>query len=206
MAMVAASAAKKAGDRVVDALKADLVTVGGQVFRRVEIGKGKKKETMLVPVDWTVHVNPVTIGTGLLALGGAAFFLIGEITVPGPTGPLTLYRGPLAEEWNAYKHRTKEIGAGIGSKLLGDKGAVTVDIRGFAPGSVGAALARAARFHIVGDKGLNVTKDATSPWKLPVDVYTVTPDPARFTWDPPSARVTVETAKVTIVSFTATSR
>ena len=72
--MAAPVAATAVLEKVGKAVSQDLVVIGGQWFREVTVGKGKKKRLVLMPVNWEVHVNPVSVGLGALTVGAALGF------------------------------------------------------------------------------------------------------------------------------------
>lgn len=96
---------------VAKGLTADLLVLGGKVYRRVEerVPTGKKTKTgrpryvtgyRLEPVDVELHVNPLAIGLGV---AGTA---IGAVLLFGRYG--NVYKGPLADEFEATKKEREE--------------------------------------------------------------------------------------------------
>ena len=74
-ALAAAPAAGAIAKEARKVLTGDLVTFEGRIYRIVTFGKGKAKVEFLEPVDYTVHVNPVTIGLGLAAVAAGVIGL-----------------------------------------------------------------------------------------------------------------------------------
>ena len=95
----------------VKALTGDLVTFRGQVFRKVTYEVDKEEQEFLTPVDYELHVNPISVGLGLA--GAAAAVVLGLIawhglTVPTLTGPVTIFPGL----------KSTEAGQRLGEKFL----------------------------------------------------------------------------------------
>ena len=128
--LVAAAAAKPAGEAVagvVKVLSTDIVKLEGKVYRRIvrkvplekdgkllftEKGRVRyAKVESLEPIDISLHANP--IGLGVLAVGGAigAAFLFGRLRIGGLGFDLEIYKGPLADEWDAFLGRRRDRAA-----------------------------------------------------------------------------------------------
>lgn len=97
--MVAGAALVPVTSEVKEAMKAltgDLVTLRGQVFRKVEYQVEGKTEVFLAPVDVEAHINPLglllgTAGAGLAVLLGVVAWH--GVSLPGPFGPIGLFLG-----------------------------------------------------------------------------------------------------------------
>lgn len=119
------AAALPVAQSAVKVLSTDIVTVEGKVFRRIRkkvplerdgkillTPKGRVRYTRLEtlePVDVSLHANP--IGITALVLGGAlaAIGLFGRVKVGVlGIGEVELYKGPLADEFDAFKEDWKE--------------------------------------------------------------------------------------------------
>ncbi len=87
--MAAAPIVAKGAGEVAKALTGDIVKIDTQFYRQVEIGKGKDKQTVLVPIDVEVRVNPlgILLGVGALAATAiAATIAWNGVKVTGPLG------------------------------------------------------------------------------------------------------------------------
>ncbi len=94
--MVTTPIVAKAAGEASKALTGDIVTAKTQFFREVEIGKGKGKQKVLVPVDIEAHLNPLSILLGGAALGVAAVASViawNGITLRALGGEFTLLKG-----------------------------------------------------------------------------------------------------------------
>ena len=105
---------------VVKVLSTDIAVIEGKFYRklkgRVRTGKLTKAGrpqmrtvTQLEPVDVALHANP--IGLGMLGILGSltAFVLFGRVRTGIPLiGEVELYKGPLADEFDAWKARPRK--------------------------------------------------------------------------------------------------
>ncbi len=94
--MVTPAIVSKAAGEASKALTGDIVTAKTRFFREVEIGKGKGKQKVLVPIDIEAHVNPLNLFTGIAALGVAAVASViawNGITFRALGGEFTLLKG-----------------------------------------------------------------------------------------------------------------
>ena len=112
--------AKEVVTGAVKVLSTDIVTIEGKFYRklkvRVRTGKLTKSGrpqmrtvTQLEPVDVALHANP--IGLGVLGILGSltAFVLFGRVRTGIPLiGEVELYKGPLADEFDAWKARPRK--------------------------------------------------------------------------------------------------
>jgi len=72
--------------------------------------RGTKKKP-LPPVDHELHVNPVSLALAGLAGVVGLTLAVGQIRIPKPLGgSVTLYRGPLRDEWIAVTTRDPDDG------------------------------------------------------------------------------------------------
>ena len=83
--MAAPVAALGGAGQLAKAVSQDLVVIGGQWFREVTFGKGKTKQKVLVPMTYELHVNPVSVGLGAVALTAAVG--LGWLAWNGLDGP-----------------------------------------------------------------------------------------------------------------------
>lgn len=102
MALAALPLAEKLLGTAGKAVKADLVVIGGQWFREVRVRmpaknkQGWKWTKQLVPVDLEFHVNPVSIGLGVLGTAvaaGAAWFVWNGLEIHSGLGNVTVFHG-----------------------------------------------------------------------------------------------------------------
>ena len=102
--LVAAEAGGRAAEAFSKALRGDFFVVKGQVFRKIP---REVRETVdgvervieydeLVPIDLEAHVNPISIGVGLVGATTAVVLGLiawGGLTLPTLFGPVQLFPG-----------------------------------------------------------------------------------------------------------------
>lgn len=120
----AATAIEPAAESAVKVLTTDLVSLEGKIYRRVIkkiplvkngvvqlTRKGRVryvKVQELEPIQVSAHANPIGLGAlgALVGIGGALLFGRVRVGVIG-IGTVELYKGPLADEWDAWKVRVQ---------------------------------------------------------------------------------------------------
>lgn len=122
--MMAKRASEQAAGHISKILTGDLVTLHGQRFREidmtVQVGKTKKGKPkygtvkMMVPYEWELHLNPVSVMIGGIALTGAALFAALAwygVKVPTLLGEVTVVRGlgdGIKDTYKNYKEKKAE--------------------------------------------------------------------------------------------------
>lgn len=96
-------------EKALQAVSNDIIVLGGQMFRKVTVKEGRTKREILVPVDVQLHVNPISIGVGLLGAAVALFFGAGRLHLPVLGGTIELYKGPFADEFDAWKGKREVL-------------------------------------------------------------------------------------------------
>ncbi len=116
---LAIKAAEKASENIVE--------FEGDFFREVKHGRKK----VLVPIRVKVGINPLSLITAAAAaLAGslAATVAWHGVSFPGPTGPITLFKGiketsfgnDLNEAYEKFKTRRQLLAAGVDPNLISD--------------------------------------------------------------------------------------
>ena len=130
--LVAAAALKPAGEAVagvVKVLSTDIVKLEGNVYRRVKArvaltdAQGRvlltktgrtrtRTEMRLEPVSVALHANPIGLGVlgAGIAVGAALLFGRLRAGILG-IGDIEIYKGPLADEFDAFKARRMAVQA-----------------------------------------------------------------------------------------------
>ena len=184
-------------ERASKVLTGDLVVVNGKVYRK--IGKGKK--AVFEPIDVSLHVNPMTLGAGLVGFAVAGFFAVGRVAVPSPLGgEVVLYEGPF-RDWLFNRKHKGTVGDAL-NRMLGAVGILEIAVSGFQRGEIGYVQMANTIFDAKGETKY-VLPLPDGPFLISEGNYVLSPRPSFLTWTPEYIEIEIIKDERTIASFVA---